>query len=148
MTRMGNYFSKPMIINTNQIHQKANVVITNKLSLYLAICLFVSFLVVSCQPELTSFDQSLLTGKWKSGTLYYKYLANGSGGTWDTADNVTEAEAQAFTWTLVKAELTHIHVLQMGGTVPKVYTVTELTSTSLKYHDDFGVNFAFTKVSN
>ena len=148
MTRMENYFSKAMIINMNQIHQKANVLITNKSSIYFAICMFVSFLVVSCQPELTSFDQSLLTGKWKSGTLYYKYLANGSGGTWDTADNVTEAEAQAFTWTLVKAELTHIHVLQMGGTVPKVYTVTELTSTSLKYHDDFGVNFAFTKVSN
>ena len=108
----------------------------------------VSFLVVSCQPEITSFDQSLLTGKWKSGTLYYKYLANGSGGTWDTKDNVTEAEAQAFTWTLVKADLTHIHVLQMGGTVPKVYTVTELTASSLKYHDDFGVNFSFTKVSN
>ena len=148
MTRMENIFDKHLIINMNQIQRTAGAFRTNKSSLYFAICMFVSLLVISCQPELTSFDQSLLTGKWRSGTLYYKYLANGSGGTWDTADNVTEAEAQAFTWTLVKAELTHIHVLQMGGTVPKVYTVTELTSTSLKYHDDFGVNFAFTKVSN
>lgn len=112
---------------------------------YLTMCIVVSFLAVSCEPEEVSFDDSLLIGKWQSGTLYYKYLDNGSGATWDTADDVTEAEAQAFTWTLVKAELTHIHVLEIGGSVPKVYTVTELTSASLKYHDDFGVNFSFTK---
>jgi hypothetical protein len=113
---------------------------------YLAACLVISLLAVSCEPEQQSFDESLLVGKWQSGTLYYKYLADGTGGTWDTADNVTEAEAQAFTWTLVKSELTHIHVLESGGSVPKVYTVTELTSTTLKYHDDFGVNWSFTKV--
>ena len=114
---------------------------------YLTICMMVSFLAVSCEPIEESFDDSLLIGKWQSGTLFYKYLADGSGATWDTADDVTEAEAQAFTWTLVKSELTHIHVLQMGGSVPKIYTVTELTSTSLKYHDDFGVTFSFTKAS-
>ncbi len=107
----------------------------------------ISFLAVSCEPTEQSFDETLLIGKWQSGTLYYKYLADGTGGTWDTADDVTEAEAQAFTWTLVKSELTHIHVLETGGSVPKVYTVTELTSTSLKYKDDFGVNFSFTKIS-
>jgi len=116
--------------------------------LYLTLfTLFVLF-TVSCEPETqVSYDQSLLTGKWKSGTLYYKYLADGTGGTWDTADDVTEAEAQAFTWTLVADQLTHIHIMEIGGSVPKVYTVTELTETSLKYHDDFGVNFSFTKVT-
>ena len=113
---------------------------------YLTMCIVVSILAVSCEPEEVFFDDSLLIGKWQSGTLFYKYLNDGSGGTWDTADDVTEAEAQAFTWTLVSAELTHIHILEIGGSVPKVYTVTELTSTSLKYHDDFGVNFSFTKV--
>jgi hypothetical protein len=113
---------------------------------YLTSCLILTILVVSCEPEQDSFDESLLIGKWQSGTLYYKYLADGTGGTWDTADNVTEAEAQAFTWTLVKSELTHIHILETGGSVPKVYTVTELTATTLKYHDDFGGNFSFTKV--
>ncbi|HAM09859.1 MAG TPA: hypothetical protein DCP74_06200 [Bacteroidales bacterium] len=108
----------------------------------------ISFMAVSCEvTEEESFDQSLLTGKWKSGTLFYKYLADGTGGTWDTSDDVTEAEAQAFTWTLVKSELTHIHLLEIGGSVPKIYTVTELTATSLKYEDDFGVKFAFTRVS-
>ncbi|HBH85198.1 MAG: hypothetical protein A2X05_11205 [Bacteroidetes bacterium GWE2_41_25] len=115
---------------------------------YLTACMVISFMAVSCEvTEEESFDQSLLTGKWKSGTLFYKYLADGTGGTWDTSDDVTEAEAQAFTWTLVKSELTHIHLLEIGGSVPKIYTVTELTATSLKYEDDFGVKFAFTRVS-
>jgi len=114
-----------------------------RITLFVGICL----LAVSCEPETTTFDSSLLTGKWQSGTLFYKYLADGNGSTWDTADDVTEAEAQKFTWTLVDADLTHIHILEIGGSVPKVYTVTELTSTSLKYEDDFGVKFSFTKVS-
>jgi hypothetical protein len=113
---------------------------------YFTVCMVVTLLAVSCTKEEATFDESLLPGKWQSGTVFYKYLANGTGGTWDTADDVTEAEAQAFTWTLVKSELTHIHVLEMGGSVPKIYTVTELTATSLKYHDSFGVNFSFTKV--
>ena len=113
---------------------------------YISMCMVLSFLAVSCETEQAFFDESLLIGKWQSGTLFYKYLGDGTGGTWDTADDVTEQEAQAFTWTLINAELTHLHILEIGGTVPKVYTVTELTSTSLKYHDDFGVHFSFTKV--
>jgi len=113
---------------------------------YFTAFMVISLLSVSCEPEEESFDQSLLIGKWKSGTLFYKYLSNGTGGTWDTADDVTEAEAQPFTWTLVEDILTHIHILQMGGSVPKIYTVIELTSTTLKYKDDFGVTFTFTKV--
>jgi hypothetical protein len=118
-----------------------------KITFYLSLVLVISFLAVSCEPLAVSFDSTLLTGKWKSGTLYYKYTADGKGATWDTADNVTEAEAQLFTWTLVASELTQNHILQMGGFVPKIYTVTELTSTSLKYKDDFGVSFSFTKVA-
>ena len=113
---------------------------------YLTACLVITFLAVSCEPTDVSFDESLLIGKWQSGTLHYKYLADGSGGTWDTADDVTEAEAQPFTWTLVKSEMTHIHILETGPSVPKIYTVTELTTTSLKYHDEFGANFSFTKI--
>lgn len=114
---------------------------------YLTMLTLVTLLAVSCTKLETTFDQTLLTGKWQSGTLFYKYLANGTGGTWDTVDDVTEAEAQAFTWTLENDLMTHIHILTVGSPVPKLYTVTELTATSLKYHDDFGVNFSFTKVA-
>jgi len=77
--------------------------------------------------------------------VHYKYNSDHSGGTWDTADNVTEAEAQPFTWTLDKAELTQIHIMAIGGNVPKYYTVTELTSTTLKYHDTFLKSYSFSK---
>ncbi|HUX59372.1 MAG TPA: hypothetical protein VMV77_20535 [Bacteroidales bacterium] len=131
-----------------KIPHKINTLMMKKTLSYLTMCLVISFLAVSCEPEEESFDDSLLIGKWQSGTLYYKYLDNGSGTTWDTDDDVTEAEAQAFTWTLVKSTLIHIHILEIVGSVPKIYTVTELTSISLKYHDDFGKNFSFTKATN
>lgn len=99
----------------------------------------------SCKKDDVSFDESLLIGKWQSGTVWERYDANHNGATWDTSDGLTEADAQAFTWTLDKADLTQIHIIEAGGTVPKYYTVTELTSTTLKYKDDFGVSHTFTK---
>ena len=59
----------------------------------------------------------------------------------------TEEEGLPFTWTLESAELTHIHIMETGGSgVPKIYTVTELTETSLKYKDDFGKTYSFVKI--
>ena len=110
------------------------------------IILMMVTLIVSCEIE-EMFDETLLIGKWKSGTLYYRYFADGDGYSWDEGDDVTEDEAQDFTWTLEKSVMTHIHILEIGGTVPKVYTVTELTETSLQYKDDFGKSFSFTKVN-
>lgn len=113
---------------------------------YLPVLFIVAVFFTSCLPE-EDFDEALLIGKWRSGTLFYRYDSGGAGVSWDTADDVTEAEGQAYTWTLVKAELTHIHVVEMGGTpVPKVYTVTKLTETTLEYKDDFDKSFSFTKV--
>lgn len=45
------------------------------------------------------------------------------------------------------SELTQIHIMTIGGNVPKVYTVTELTATTLKYKDSFSVTHSFTKVN-
>ena len=112
------------------------------------VCLVVllSVILISCEEEASSFQESFLIGKWQSGTVYYKYATNYSGATWDTSDDVTEAEAQPFTWSLVQAELTHIHIMEMGGNVPKVYTVTELTASKLTYKDNFGKSYSFTKL--
>ncbi|MFW6352457.1 MAG: hypothetical protein ACOC2E_08705 [Bacteroidota bacterium] len=108
---------------------------------------FTALFFSSCEVEQENFDETLLIGKWVSGTEYYKYNADGTGGTWDTSDDVTEEEAQAFTWTLVQSELTQVHMLEIGGSVPKVYTVTKLTATILEYEDDFGNQFSFSKVN-
>jgi hypothetical protein len=121
-----------------------------KKSLFLLLpLLFIPFVFFSsCELlEEGEFDETLLVGTWRSGTLHYKYFSNGTGGTWDTKDNVLESEAQAFTWTLERSELIHIHVLEIGGSVPKIYTVTVLTATSLEYEDSFGKKFSFTKVN-
>ncbi len=116
-----------------------------KLFACLMVCFSLSVLLNSCEKDETLFQESSLIGKWASGTVYYKYLSDYSGKTWDTSDDVTEAEAQPFTWTLVKSELTHIHIITGGGSVPKVYTVTELTETTLKYKDEFGTSYSFKK---
>ncbi|NLU40245.1 MAG: hypothetical protein GXX78_15310 [Bacteroidales bacterium] len=110
---------------------------------------FFALFMVSCDllnDEGKSFDKSLLYGTWRSGTLYYSYTSEGVGATWDTSDDVTEAEGQAFTWTLIGDQLMQLHVLEMGSSVPKTYTVTTLTETSLEYKDGFGVSYSFVKV--
>lgn len=94
------------------------------------------------------FDDNLLIGKWNSGTLFFRYDTGGSGVTWDTADDLTEAEGQEFTWVLDQSELTHIYLMEVsGGVITKIYTVTKLTSTVLQYKDDTsGDVYSFSKV--
>jgi hypothetical protein len=116
-----------------------------KLLVLLVAGLTLSFVFTSCEKE-ELFDETLLIGRWVSGTVYFRYMEDYSGYTWDPSDDVEESEAQPFTWTLNKSELTQIHIMQIGGNIPKVYTVLELTPTRLKYKDDFNT-FTFTKVN-
>ena len=115
-----------------------------KIFYLLTLVLFVSATFHSCTKDET-FDETLLYGKWQSETLFYVYNSNGNGKTWDEGDDVSEEEAQPFTWTLENADLLHIHIGEMGQNVPKSYTVTELTVTILKYKDAYGKQFSFTK---
>ena len=102
--------------------------------------------MVSCFPEEDVFDEALLIGKWKSGTLHYRYDADNTGVSWDTVEDINEEEGQGFSWTLERSELTHIHVIEIGGGVQKTYTVTRLTATTLSYKDDFDT-YTFTRVN-
>lgn len=107
----------------------------------------VVFLTAGCDHfnHKEKFDKTLLSGYWLSGTLYEYYNADGTGYTWDILDDVTEEEAQHFTWTLEKSTLTQIHQMEMGGNVPKTYTVTKLNATTLEYHDNYGKYYTFTR---
>ena len=117
-----------------------------KIFYFLILALFGSVMFHSCTEEdPISFDKTLLYGKWQSGTLFYTYSSNGNGKTWDEGDDVSEDEAQPFTWTLESADLLHIYTGEMGQSVPKSYTVTELTVTTLRYKDAYGKQFSFTK---
>ena len=114
----------------------------------------ISIALFACEGKQKTFSSDLLKGKWKrpsvskqgkTGYDCYRYDANGSGATWDTADDVNENEAQAFTWKLDKDRLTVVHKGEMGQVIPKVYTVKTLNSITLSYEDDYGATFTFSK---
>lgn len=100
---------------------------------------------VSCIPD-KEYDPTLLQGKWKQNLLYEVYQSDGTGYTWDESDDVMEDEAQHFEWELDKDKLLQIHIMEMGGRIPKSYTITDLSSTTLQYEDNYGKSYNFTKV--
>ncbi len=119
--------------------------------LFFSAALVLALSVPSCTP-IADFDESLLYGKWvdtyRGGTEYYRFDLGGTGVTWDTADDVFEAEAQEFTWSLEGADFTIIHIMEMGGTaVPKAYTMKTLTATDLKFEDYTGKTFSYSKTN-
>ena len=112
----------------------------------------VLILFSSCELPTTSFDETLLIGKWtrpstlSEGQDCYRYKADYTGAAWDTGELAGEEEAQTFTWSLEGAVLTQVHQGKMGQKVPKVYTLTTLNDSTLSYKDDYGVSFTFIKV--
>ena len=117
------------------------------------LCFFIAFLSLSvlfhsCEKE--GFDDDLLIGKWKpvSGiSLYFRYDRNGSGVTWNPNADQNEEEGQKFTWKLVKSELEQRHNIEIidEDIIIEIYTVTELTTNSLKYKNE-SKSYSFVKI--
>ncbi|MDO4191049.1 MAG: hypothetical protein Q4D14_05125 [Bacteroidales bacterium] len=109
----------------------------------------IAMLFVACGEPTVRFDRNLLVGYWQrlstltDGQDCYRYNADGTGVTWDTGDDMTEAEGQPFTWTLTGDELVLIHEGEMGAKIPKTYTLKELTSSRLSYVDAYKVSYTF-----
>ena len=95
-----------------------------------------------------SFDIDLIVGKWVAGTEYWRYDDNGTGVTWDKADDVNEDEAQPFKWEFDSEtnHLTHIHQMEMGGAIPKSYTLKTLNENVLAYTDKYDSTYTFNRV--
>ena len=121
-----------------------------KLSRALLVAFATMLLLASCKEKEDPIDISLLPGKWVTGTEYWRYDTDGRGATWDTKDDVSEDEAQAFKWEYDEAErgLTVIHWSEMSQDwlVPKAYTIKSLSATDLQYEDRFGQTFSFSRV--
>lgn len=115
---------------------------------YLIALVITAIAMVSCLPEEDVFDETLLYGRWKSGTEYYIYNDNKTGLFWDSSET-PEEYARRFNWELVKSDLTHIYLFDQDPEnidgVPDVFTITELTATTLKYKNDFE-SYTLTKV--
>ena len=128
----------------NVAGKKFELMIRKVLVFLLVVAVFLP--VGSCWGEET-FDESLLYGRWRSGTLHYRYDSNGRGVSWDTADDVREEEGQGFSWELKKSSLNQYHTIEgVGDVVARPYTVTKLTETALEYRDKFR-SYSFTKVN-
>jgi hypothetical protein len=107
--------------------------------------LFIIFVIISCRDD--GFNESLLYGKWRSGTLYYRYNSNGTGVYWDVGEDVSEEEGKKFKWDLKKSEFNHLVSMELNGReIPFKYTLIELTSTKLRYKDVNNSSWSFTKV--
>lgn len=113
--------------------------------LRLLFCLCSLAILSSCGDEKV-FDQNLIVGKWKQGTEYYRYDANHTGVTWDVADDVSEDEAQRFNWEIQDDQLTIVHLMEMGGQIPKTYELLVLDANTLSFKDDYYKTYTFTRV--
>ena len=99
------------------------------------------------EPEVfNDFDEELLIGLWKEDEVYYRYSDDGTAVTWDLADDVMEDEGTELDWTLENDVFTHYYKMEIGGTVPKTFTMKVLEYDVMEYGDEFGVNHKFDKV--
>ncbi|MBQ9417801.1 MAG: lipocalin family protein [Bacteroidales bacterium] len=111
-------------------------------------------LVVGCRKDeeestLTVTD-SEVAGLWvKSGSQeYWRYRTDHSGVTWDEADDISEQESNlTYTWSISGAVLTHVFSGAQGNqAVPKVYTITAISGSSMQWKDDYGMAYTLKKV--
>ena len=101
------------------------------------------------EPEVfhdIEFDADLIPGVWKENELYYRYNEDGTGVTWDLADDVMEDEGTEVDWTLEGEIFTHFYHMEIGGVIPKPFTMKVLELDIMEYEDDYGVNHKFNKV--
>ncbi|MBQ8100967.1 MAG: hypothetical protein IJV55_07680 [Paludibacteraceae bacterium] len=135
----------------------------------LATACLMAVLMTSCNMfTAPSFEEDLLIGKWQNTAnsgefwVYTTETTNDGeyqyGHTWDESYNDPEQAVYEedltpygngwFKWKLVKSSLTQIHLMENAGAeIPKVYTVTALTETTLTYKDDFKKTYTFKKIS-
>jgi len=119
-----------------------------KKRLTLGILLALTTLFVSCMPENKEYSPDQLVGKWVKETEYYRFDSDMNGATWDTADDVSEEEAQPFEWMIEEDQLTVIHKMEMGGVVPKTYTIEDLTADKLTLTDNYAQKLTYSRVAD
>lgn len=93
------------------------------------------------------YDTDLIIGLWQSGTVFYRFNEDGSGRTWDIADDVTEVEGSKLTWEVNKTRFIHYHQMEVNDAIiPKAYNINNLDLMNLEIEDDYDVKTTFIKV--
>jgi hypothetical protein len=80
--------------------------------------------------------------------MYFRYDRDGYGVTWNPGVDQKEEEGQKFKWKLEKSELEQRHHIEIIGEdiIIEIYTVTELSATSLRYKNE-SKSYSFTKMN-
>ena len=97
-------------------------------------------------------SESQVVGLWvKSGTEeYWRYNSDNTGVTWDEGEDISESESNMrFTWSIENEdELRMVSSGEMGNQfVPKSYTVIEVSPTTMKWEDMFGLTYTLNKAA-
>lgn len=93
------------------------------------------------------YSPTALVSEWLMGTMHMLYRPDGTGLTWNTADDVSREEAQRFLWSLDSNLLSLDFQMEMGAVVPKLFVVTFVDEESLAYKNVFDISFLWDKVS-
>ena len=127
---------------------------TKRHSLHLLLVAASTLLLSSCnlfthEETHINVDPAMLTGKWQQdgSQVFWRYVADGTGVTWDESEDITEEESNlTFEWTINGDRLTHVFRGEQGNqAVPKVYTVKEISSSAMRWMDDYKMEYNFTK---
>ena len=111
-------------------------------------CLLAIFVISCNSKEKADIDANQIYGKWRDGTVYERYDSGGTGVTWDTSDDVTEEEAQPFSWTLNGTRLIQEHQsTDVSFVVFTQYNVTKLDANNFNYEDDYGFGHNFVRAN-
>lgn len=82
--------------------------------------------------------QDMLIGLWQSDDhVFYRFKADSTGCTWDTNDDLTEAEASPFEWEAYEEAVMIAHKIRLGGIVPKYYSIDVLNVFDFRFHDAY-----------
>lgn len=97
-------------------------------------------------------SEGQVVGVWmkKNTREYWRFDSDNTGVTWDESEDISESESNLrFTWEIANEdELRMVSSGEMGNQfVPKNYTVTEVSSTTMKWEDLFGLTYTLNKVS-
>lgn len=83
-------------------------------------------------------NKEMIVGLWEiDDHVYYRFNPDGTGCTWDVADDLTEEEASLFNWEAYKEAIMMTHKLRLRGVVPRYYELEVLNEYNLRFHDTY-----------
>ena len=83
-------------------------------------------------------NEAMIVGLWqKDGHIYYRFNADGTGHTWDIADDLSEDEASHFNWEAYDKAFMMTHKMKLRGIVPRYYELDRLNAFDLRFHDSY-----------